>query len=361
MSAAVGIHDEVLTALAEGRPVVILETAVITHGLPREPVQMKPRLLSEDSEPARAARVHCFKTDQTPYEWNQANAVNIELARAMAATIRSAGGVPASTAIIDGVLRIGLEPDEIARLATEDARKCSARDLAPTIAAGESGGTTVAGTLAAMTSANRVIRATSKRTLRVLATGGIGGVHRDWAEHPDVSADIRAIASSPVLIVCAGAKVILDVPATREALDSSMVPVMGWKTDRFPKFTARGDANDQSVEQIADESQIARACLLHWDDLARNEGILLVNEIPDQLGLDPADLEERVSTAIAEARELGIKGPRLTPYLLTALAESTGGAALDSNITLLLSNAAVATTLSQAILKHEEVRSGNPG
>jgi pseudouridine-5'-phosphate glycosidase len=344
------IHEEVATAVGEGRGVVLLETAVVTHGLPREPMAALPRLLFEDSKAADAARRSCFGAETEPPAWDGTNPVNLELARALSSTVRAAGGIPASTAVLDGVLRIGLECDEITRIATEDCCKVSARDLAPTIARTGSGGTTVAGTLAAMSAANLVLGMPGERPLRLMSTGGIGGVHRGWREHPDISADIRAIASTPALVVCAGAKVILDLPATREALDSNMVPLLGWRTNRFPNFTARGTMDDPHVERVEDAEQVARTCRVQWEDLGRCEGVVLLNEIPDQFGLDPDQLEDAVAAAVLEAREHGISGPELTPYLLSVLAMKTGGRALDANITLLLANASLATQISTVII-----------
>ena len=342
-----------MTALSERRPVVALETAVTTHGLPREPVAMTPRILGEDSIAAKAARTRCFGSEDTPYTWTASNPVNVELARAMAATIRAGGGVPATTAVLDGVLRLGLEPHEIDRLATERVHKCSTRDLAFTMATGASGGTTVAGTLATIHSAQQVLKRDAVDGLCVMATGGIGGVHRCWTEHPDVSADLRAMAHTQAVVVCAGAKIILDIPATREALDTEMIPVLGWQTNRFPKFTVPGDPNEPPIERVDELGHIANTCAIHWGTLARREGLLLVNEIPDDFGLDAEQLETQIEAALALAQAEGIRGPEVTPHLLSTLAHSTSGGALDANITVLLSNTALATRLSHTIMSRE--------
>lgn len=350
MRATVAIHDEVRAALEARRPVVALETAVLTHGLPPRPLESTPRLLGEASEAAQQARRGCWDADESPYPFREDRPLNLEVARLIESTVRARGGVPATIAVLDGVLRVGLEPAELEALATRrDVGKCSSRELARTMAAGESAGTTVAGTLAATRAANKQLTQAGLRSIEVFATGGIGGVHRNWNVHRDVSADIRALATTPILVVSAGAKVILDLPATREALESHMVPVLGWRTDRFPMFIAPGLEDQRPLPMFDDVAQVARTCRTHWQLLAREESVLLANEIPAGLGLDPHALEREVCSAVLEADEKGIGGADLTPFLLENLAERTEGAALDANITLLCSNAALATRIAEAL------------
>ena len=197
------INEEVSEALEEGRGVVALESAVMTHGLPRTPLGTIPSYLSADE-------AHDDITRNRP-DWNPDGPIHIQVVQQMSAAIHETGAVPAVTSIIDGKLHVGLENFQLERLAQEDhVLKISIADLAPAMVGGLTGGTTVAGGIAISTIADSRIR--------VFATGGIGGVHRDWTSHPDVSADLEALARTPIAVICSGAKVILDVPATFERL-----------------------------------------------------------------------------------------------------------------------------------------------
>lgn len=350
MSGSIAIHQEIRSALSEGRPVVALETAVVTHGLPRSPIATTPRIVGDAGEHATRARRHCWNEGEAPRAWQADAPLNLEVARLIEATVRDQGAVPATTAVIEGTLHIGLEADQLERLATaEEVTKCSARDLARTMAESGSGGTTVAGTLATVQAANHILAGDGLPRIEVFATGGIGGVHRNWSRHGDVSADLRALAVTPIAVISAGAKVILDLPATREALDTNMVPVFGWRTDRFPMFTAQGVPDERPLPRFDDIADVASTCRAHWDTLGRPEGVLLANEIPDGMGLDSNHLETLVLEAVAEADAAGIVGAALTPYLLGRLADTSGGDALDANITLLCSNASLAGRLSSAL------------
>ena len=332
-------HQEVLEALAANRPVVALETAVLTHGLPRRALDHLPGCFTE----GRALH------DLGESAWNQADPVNLATSRAMSHAVRMEGAIPATIAVIDGALHVGITPEQLERLSRIEADKCSTRDLAATLQGGGCGGTTVAGTLSAASIANDILRARGLTELRLFATGGIGGVHRDWACHPDISADIRAISMTPMLVVTAGAKIILDLPATREALDTSMIPVIGWRCDNFPRFTSRGSEEQPLERRLDDLERLSTLCRIHWNDLKREEGILLLNEIPVEDALDGDMVEEIVERACLTAKDEGIKGQALTPYLLTALAEATSGDSLDANIALLLENARLAAGASKAL------------
>lgn len=335
MTPRVVVHEEVREALERNRPVVVLETAVLTHGLPRE---------------ARSEAPAVFGTSLAEsIEWGGSLPVNLATARALATTVRAGGGVPASCCVLDGVLRIGIEPEELQRLAVMDAEKCSARDLGRVMASGGNGGTTVAGTLAACTTANQTLGFKETGGLRVFATGGIGGVHRHWNRHADVSADIRALATSPLLVVTAGAKVILDLTATREALDTNLIPVLGWQVSHFPRFTVQGRPGELEVAQVDEIQQVSSICHQHWDTLRRPEAILLLNELPEALALDGPLVESIVQKALKAADENRIEGPALTPYLLEYMAKKTGGAALEANIALLVNNVALATRVAEAL------------
>ena len=333
------VHQEVLDGLAEARPVVVLETAVLTHGLPRRSLDHLPKCFS-DGRP-----LHELGTNG----WNASDPVNLATSRAMSQAVRMEGAIPATIAVIDGALHVGLTPDQVERLSRVEADKCSTRDLAATMQSGGCGGTTVAGTLSASAIANERLRARDLPEIRMFATGGIGGVHRNWTGHPDISADIRAISCTPMLVVTAGAKIILDIPATREALDTNMIPVIGWGCDNFPRFTSRGSADQPLERRLDDLTRLAELCRIHWDGLKREEGILLLNEIPQDDALDGDMVEDIVTRACHSANDLGIKGQALTPYLLTALAEETSGESLDANIALLLGNARLAARASSAL------------
>ena len=332
------VHQEVLDGLAEARPVVVLETAVLTHGLPRRSLNHLPKCFS-DGRP-----LHELGTNG----WNASDPVNLATSRAMSRAVRMEGAIPATIAVLDGALHVGLTPDQVERLSRVEADKCSTRDLAATMQCGGCGGTTVAGTLSASAIANERLRAQDLSEIRMFATGGIGGVHRNWTGHPDISADIRAISCTPMLVVTAGAKIILDIPATREALDTNMIPVLGWECDNFPRFTSRGSSDQPLERRLDDLACLAELCRIHWDGLKREEGILLLNEISQDDALDGDTVEDIVTRACHSANELGIKGQALTPFLLTALAEETSGESLDANIALLLENARLAARVASA-------------
>lgn len=352
VKAAINIKPEVSEALAEGRPVVALETAVLTHGLPRTSLGMTPRLVNGQDDDARRARQTCWGAETSPHEWNDGRPVNLEVARLVESTVRSQGGVPATIAVIDGILQIGLDDAALESLASMDnATKCSTRELGMVMARGGCGGTTVAGTLASAHAANRQLRGQNLPPIEVFATGGIGGVHRNWGRTGDVSSDIPALAETPMVVVSAGAKVILDLPATQEAFETQRIPVLGWLTDHFPRFTAPGLPEARSLPRFERLEDVAAACRAHWGLLDRPQGVLLANEIPQGLGLDPEKLEKKVLHAVADAEQRGIGGADLTPFLLGSLAESTSGEALDANISLLCSNAALATRLAEEFMK----------
>ena len=328
MTCRVRIHEEVLDGLAEGIPVVALETAVLTHGLPRTPRASAPAVFET------SIGRHC--------SWDETLPVNLATVRAMGQVIRTAGSIPASSCVLDGTLRIGLEADELRRLADMETEKCSTRDLSRVMAGGGSGGTTVAGTLAACEQANRMLGEEGLAAIRTFATGGIGGVHRQWDQHRDVSADLRALETSPLLVVSAGAKVILDLSATMEALDSNQIPVLGWQVDHFPRFTVRSRTGELGVHRVDDLHRVAALCVEHWETLGRSEAVLLVNELPETLALDDQLVERTVEEALEAAEAEAIHGQALTPFLLEYMAKKTGGAALEANIALLLNNADLA-------------------
>ncbi|MFG0330047.1 MAG: pseudouridine-5'-phosphate glycosidase [Phycisphaerales bacterium] len=281
--------------------VVALETAVVTHGLPRP--------------------------------------MNLEIAYELPRLVEDAEAIPATIGVIEGEIVVGLSPDEIERLANDDdAGKLSARDLAWANATRASGGLTVAGVLA-------VCRLVG---IRVFATGGIGGVHRGWTERPDVSADLAALGRTPTCVVSAGAKSILDIPATLEALDSLGVPVIGWGVDHFPQFHSRGSDAARVSMRADDLGVVARMLRAQWFGLESAAGALLANPISDEHAMPHEEIEAGIAAALERAEREGVTGAALTPFLLDALAEMTGGRSIDANLALLRSNARLAGELAAA-------------
>lgn len=314
------IHPEVAEALHARRPVVALETAVLTHGLPREANASLARVAG----PA----------------WESSLPANLALARAMERAVREAGAVPATMAVIDGSLRAGLSAEELERLGSDaSARKLSSRDMGPAIAQRASGGLTVAATLAACTAAG----------IRSFATGGIGGVHRGWSQHPDISADLLALSRAQVVVTCAGAKSILDLPATLEWLDSLSVPVIGIGTPHFPCFTCPPDASLPVSAVARDATEVAAAARAHWQ-LQQPSAVLAVQPCPATFAMTRADLDRAVQAAEQEAASKGIHGPAVTPFMLGRLATLTGGKSLEANVALLLHNATTAARIAHGLL-----------
>ncbi len=292
------ISAEVQSALAEGRPVVALESTVIAHGLPY---------------PA-----------------------NLEIARTMEAAIRAEGAVPATIGVRDGRIVVGLSAGEIEQLATaERVLKISRRDLAVALATRQLGATTVAGTMLCASLAG----------VRFFATGGIGGVHRGAETSMDVSADLTELSRTPVLVVCAGAKSILDLDLTLEYLETQGVPVLGWQTDELPAFSVRssGRALQQRVDELSTIAAIARTqweCGLH--------GLVVTCPIPAEYALDPAPLEAATAEALLLAREQSVRGSATTPFLLSHVAKVTAGESVEANKALLLNNARWAARFARA-------------
>jgi pseudouridylate synthase len=305
MDAPLRIAPEVQDALAAGRAVVALETSVVAQGLP------------------------------PPH--------NLDAARRCAAAVRAAGAVPAAVAVIGGSIAVGAGDEDLARLADPSSRpaKAAARDLAPLLLAGRDAGTTVSATVAV---AARV-------GIRVLATGGIGGVHRIAPGEPpagaaDVSADLAEIARRRVCVVSAGPKAILDLPATAEALEAMGVLATGFRTSEMPAFYS--DASGVALEhRVEDAGEVARLLSLHWGALGREGGVLVLVPPPDPVPRDV--VEAAVSAALADARERGVRGKAVTPFLLEAVARATRGRSRQSNLALLEHNASVAGEIAAAL------------
>ncbi|MBB4639109.1 pseudouridine-5'-phosphate glycosidase [Longimicrobium terrae] len=289
---------EVTTALAERRPVVALESTVLAHGLPR------PR--------------------------------NLELGLAMEQAVRDGGAVPATVGVIAGVPQVGLSGAEIDRMANSDGvLKLSTRDLAIPIARQSDGATTVASTMWLACRAG----------VQVFATGGIGGVHR--GEDHDISADLTELGRTQMLVVCAGAKSILDLPATREALETAGVLVVGYGTDEFPAFYAR--RSGLPVDARVDTAEEAAAIWRAHCNLGVPGAMLLCVPPPEEHALSSEDVDSAIAAALESARTEGVRGKEVTPYLLRAVAGHTGGRSLETNVALLLNNARVATEVAVAL------------
>lgn len=323
------IHPDVEAALREGRPVVALETAVLTAGLPRT------------GHPAPAGV-------DAP-QWRADQPVNLEAVRLMQWQVRSAGAVPAVIAVIHGQMRIGLTEQELEGLAwDETAGKVSPSGLAAAVARRETAGTTVAATLIGCLAPGRREKDPIS-PIRVFATGGIGGVHRGWSSHPDISADLLELARSPVCVVCAGAKSILDLPATLEALETLSVPVVGLGTPWFPQFFTAGGPGLPVGCELASPEEAADLCRTHWRVLGRTGGILLTRPVPGAAAMDPVELDALITEAEWAATAAGIFGPARTPYLLEMLATQTDGRTLGANLSLLAANARTAGEVAVAL------------
>jgi pseudouridine-5'-phosphate glycosidase len=262
---------------------------------------------------------------------------NLDVAHRLEAAVRAAGAVPAWCGILDGRIRVGLTAAEVAFFAeNQDLAKVSRRDFAPLLAAKGSGATTVAGTMIAAHAAG----------IRVFATGGLGGVHRQVAESLDISADITELARTPVAVVCSGAKSILDLPKTVEALETAGVPVIGYGVDQFPAFQVRGSG--LPVDRRVDTPEAAAAIVQAQSRLALG-GMVIGVPVPDAEALEADAVEAWVTEAMAAAERDGIRGKRITPYLLKRLAELSGGKTLSANIALLENNARVAGEIAAAL------------
>jgi pseudouridylate synthase len=290
------VASNVSEALKDRRPIVALESTVITHGLP-------------------------FPE-------------NLEIAMKMEADIRSSGAVPATIAVLDGQILVGLDDTQLERLArAADSHKISRRDYGPAIAFGWSGGTTVAGTMVAAYAVG----------IPVFATGGIGGVHRQPSN--DISADLPELARTPMIVVCAGAKAILDLNATVEYLETASVPVIGYQTDEFPAFYSRASGLPVSIRANSPE-QIVAIAQAHWSS-GNKSAALVVAPLPESSALPYLDIEIAVAAALKEADGMGLRGQAVTPFLLNKVSTLTGGASLHANLELLRNNATLGAEISK--------------
>jgi pseudouridylate synthase len=303
------VAAEVRAALADGLGVVALESTILAHGLPRG----DNRRVADDIE----------------------------------AAVRDGGAVPATVAVLDGVVHVGLSADELDRLCLQDdVLKLSARDLGVAVALRRTGATTVASTAALAHRAG----------IRVFATGGLGGVHRGAAETFDISADLGVLATTPLVVVCAGVKSILDVPATLERLETLSVPVLGYRTDRFPGFylTDSGSTVPWRVETAAEAAAVAYARSSLGTDTA---GVVLANPLPESRQVDPVLHDRLVASGLADLAREGVTGKDVTPRLLEYFHASSGGESLRANIELVLANAGLAAEVAAELAALHGARS----
>lgn len=294
------VQPEIKQALDDNKPVVALESTILSHGM--------------------------------PYPQNMDFAANVEK------IVRELGAVPATTAIIGGRLKVGLTPDELNMMCNPvDIGKVSRRDVATYIATGKTGATTVATTmmLAAMAG------------IKVFATGGIGGVHRGGENTMDISADLQELARTPVCVVCAGAKSLLDLGLTLEYLETFGVPVLGLRADYLPAFYCRSSGYKLDYN-CADEKEVAKIARTKWD-LGLEGGVVVGNPIPEEFALDYDEMEKVINEALALANERGIRGKDTTPFLLSRIKELTDGVSFASNLELAYNNARAAARIAKEL------------
>jgi pseudouridylate synthase len=299
MRELLSIAPDVANAIEENRPVVALESTVIAHGLPR------PQ--------------------------------NLQTAQRLQTAVRESGAVPATIGVLNGKLNVGLSDDQIQLLALEDnIRKISTRDIPLAVANGWNGATTVAST----------IWVAHRAGIKVFATGGIGGVHR--GSLPDVSADLPELARTPIIVVCSGAKIVLDLPATREWLETHAVTVVGYQCDELPAFYSRGSGLpvDARVDTPLEVANIFRA----QRDLGIESALLVAVPVPPKSEVLTEELQPVLTTALEDAEWKEIAGSALTPFLLSQMAERSGGATLRANIALLENNARVAAEIARVVV-----------
>lgn len=308
-SETIVIHEEVREALLAGSPVVALETTIISHGMPY------PK--------------------------------NLETARLVESTIREAGAVPATIAILDGLVRVGLTHDELEFLATDPhIEKASRRDLPAILAKRLHAATTVAATMICAHAAG----------IRFFATGGIGGVHRGAGTTFDISADLQEFARTPVAVISAGAKAILDLPLTLEYLETLGVPVIGYGTDEFPAFYTPDSGLKTHVRADTPE-EAARIAYAAWHGGLGGDtsGLLIANPVPRQYAMESRTIDAAIEQALREAADQGVSGKAVTPFLLARITEMTGGMSLETNVRLVEHNAAAASAIAiayQEIVHH---------
>ena len=293
------VAPEIAEALAAGKPVVALESTILSHGMPYPE--------------------------------------NVEFAHKVEKIVREEGAIPATTAIIGGKLKVGLTAEELEIMCKADGvGKVSRRDVAVYLATNQTGATTVATTMMIAAMAG----------IRFFATGGIGGVHRGAEKTMDISADLQELANTPVCVICAGAKSLLDLGLTLEYLETQGVPVLGLRTDELPAFYCRTSGFKLDYN-CPDEATVAKIMKTKWD-IGLKGGAIVGNPVPEQYAMDPVEMNKVIDRAVEMAKEQGIHGKATTPFLLAHIVEMTGGHSLDTNIQLAFNNARAASKIAKA-------------
>ncbi len=305
LKAVFQIAPEVKQSISGGAPVVALESTVITHGLPYPE--------------------------------------NIQLAQDMEEEVRRGGAIPATIAILEGVIRVGLKIEHLEYLASAgDLRKASPRDFSRMVMNEESGGTTVAGS----------IYVAHKVGIQVFATGGIGGVHRQPTG--DISADLPQLAKTPMIVVCAGVKAILDLPATLEYLETHAIPVVGYKTNEFPAFYS-AQSRLPTSSRVDSPEEIVELSRIHWQ-LGMVSALLVTVPPPPEVAMPEDEMRQAVKQALQDAKDERIRGQRVTPYLLERVSELTGNASLRANLGLLRNNAYIAAQIAVSLRRDPQIK-----
>lgn len=300
----IDIKEHIKIALMKREPVVALESTIISHGMPY------PQ--------------------------------NLEMAKKVEQIVRDNGGIPATIAIIDGVIKVGLDPEELEVIAkSKDVLKVSKRDFGYCISQKRTGATTVSGTMIVADFVG----------IKVFATGGIGGVHRGASESFDISRDLEDLGDLEVAVVCAGAKSILDLGLTLEYLETKGVEVIGYKTDKLPAFYTKSSEHDV-LYRLDTTKEIAHLLGAKWQLMG--SGAVIVNPIPDEFSIEEDKINKAINEALKEADKLGIKGKENTPYLLAKIKEITKGKSLEANLALVYNNAKVATLIAKDLSEYEK-------
>ncbi len=322
----VTVSDIVADALKKKRPIVALETAVLTSGLPRTPW---PNTFG--------ACPDCIDVSLP---------INHALANSVTSIINASGALPVWIGVFEGTLKIGLSQEEIETICRDEfATKVSLASIAQSMQENRSAGTTVATTLLACTLAS------PEDPIRVFATGGIGGIHQNWSSRLDISADLTALATTPTCVVASGAKSILDLHTTVEALETIGVPTLGFKCDSFPPFIERTTKNDPVVYPMGSPSEVASLCKKHWYTLGINSAVLATVPVPEHVSIERGSLQEALQIAESSWVESGQPSSTRTPFLLGELARITQGKSLVANLELLCNNARVASDIAIELAK----------
>jgi len=321
---SISLSDDIRHALSSGTPVVALETAVLTSGLPRTP--------------------WCDTYGECPAAIDENKPINSALASLMTNAVLENGATPAWIAVVDGVLRIGLPPKELVALCTNsNAGKVSIATFAQTLDSKKTAGTTVASTLLACKLAS------PEHPIRVFATGGIGGIHQKWTERLDVSADLLLLATTPTCVVSSGAKSILDIPATVESLETIGVPVLGLGTTTFPRFIEKKQECDPAVYEVHSPLDVATLCKKHWQDLRLPSAVLATVPVPAAVALEDGVLAQALVQAEQDWVATNQPSATRTPFLLDQIATITQGKSLVANLALLCNNAQIAAKIAVAM------------